>query len=391
MIPSPPRSAGESSRLRCPAGGTRQLGGGRALRNDPRIWGPGLRGHLGLVGSVQLPGQPSPGAKFGIAKGLLAAGETCTAGALCGMTRRRRAGPPDPLIGAGRFRRDRAFCADEIFLPSPQMVCGRAAHRGQRLGLGLLGETLAASAPISEHSGGNPLFAKRLIPAGRISVAGPNFRIRARVTVAGGVANDTFSDPLPTGFPHGTLLGSTPEVDVTNGAGDIGLLDLEVLFRGVGLAGVMHSVGIGASPGQSRRDRRERQTTGTAVAAAVDDGGPLRCDLRPVERRQHGQRGQPRHPVRRDPRLIDPVGSPPNRFPTDSQPPEQGKHLTRWARSRRGFHFEVNDAVSFQSTSRQRPPTDYAVSFRPDLKGTCGADPPSQDRLEALQPDPSDR
>lgn len=256
-----------------PAGGTDNLAVDVPSATTAYLGGRAFAGISASSGSVQLPQDNQVLVqKFGIAKGLLAAGEACTAGALCGYD------PADgglvrqiPLIGAGRFVAIGRFAQTKSSSPSPQMVAVELPTAGSGSGWGLLGETLAASAPIS-NTAAETLFSQNvLIPAGRISVAGTKLRIRARVTVAGGVANDTLQIRCRLDSLTGTLLGSTPEVDVTNGAGDIGLLDLEVLFRGVGLAGVMHSVGIGGiSPGQAVATGGNVQTTGTAVAAAVD-------------------------------------------------------------------------------------------------------------------------
>ena len=237
------------------------------------LGGRAFAGISASSGSVQLPQDNQVLVqKAGIAKCLLAAGEACTAGALGGYD------PADgglvrqiPLIGAGRFVPIGRFAQTKSSSASPQMVGVELLSTGNSSGWGLLGETLSASAPVSNTTSETLFSQSVLIPAGRIAVAGTKLRIRARVTVAGGVANDTLQIRCRLDSLTGTLLGSTPAVDVTNGAGDIGVLDLEVLFRGVGFAGVMHSVGIGGiSPGQAVATGGNVQTTGTAVAASVD-------------------------------------------------------------------------------------------------------------------------
>ena len=256
-----------------PAGGTDNVAVDVPSAATAYLGGRAFAGVAASAGSVQLPQDNQVLVqKAGIAKCLLAAGEACTAGALCGFD------PVDgglfrqiPLIGSGRFVPVGRFVQTKSSSGSPQMVGVELLSTGNSSGWALLGETLAASTPVSNTTAETLFSQSVLIPAGRIAVAGTKIRIRARVTVAGGVANDTLQIRCRMDSLTGTLLGATPAVDVTNGAGDIGLLDLEVLFRGVGVTGVLHSMGIGGiSPGQAVATGGNVQTTGTAVAASVD-------------------------------------------------------------------------------------------------------------------------
>lgn len=120
----------------------------------------------------------------------------------------------------------------------------------------------AASSTITNTTTETAFSTTFSIPANRLRV-GSVLRLRARASVSSGNSTDTLTLRARLTNAAGTLLGEGPAVDVTNGGGDVGDIDLEMIVRTLGSGGTMMSNGkIGLLTAV--------KSTGSAGAVTID-------------------------------------------------------------------------------------------------------------------------
>ena len=120
----------------------------------------------------------------------------------------------------------------------------------------------AASSTITNTTTETAFSTTFSIPANRLRV-GSVLRLRARASVSSGDGTDTLTLRARLTNAAGTLLGEGPAVDVTNGGGDVGDIDLEMIVRTLGGGGTMMTSGkIGLLTAV--------KSTGSAGAVTID-------------------------------------------------------------------------------------------------------------------------
>lgn len=100
----------------------------------------------------------------------------------------------------------------------------------------------AASSTITNSTEETAFSTTFSIPANRLRV-GSVINLRARASVSSGNGTDTLTLRARLTNASGTLLGAGPAVDVTNGGGDVGDIDLQLVVRSIGASGTVMSVG----------------------------------------------------------------------------------------------------------------------------------------------------
>jgi hypothetical protein len=209
--------------------------------------------------------------KLGIAKCVLKINTACTAGTDAGYDP-ADGGPVQPVTSAnvgslvviGRFSQSKTSSA------SPQFV-GVELHAEGASGDRVLGAITASSAAITNTTVETAFSLSVPIPANRIQSAGTVLKIRAKANVTGGNSTDTLKLTCRLDTAAGVILGATPAVDVTNGGGDLGFLDIMATIRSVGVSGTMVCDGLGGiSPGAAVATGGNVQVTGTASTVAID-------------------------------------------------------------------------------------------------------------------------
>lgn len=120
----------------------------------------------------------------------------------------------------------------------------------------------AASSTITNTTTETAFSTTFSIPANRLRV-GSVLRLRARASVSSGNSTDTLTLRARLTNAAGALLGEGPAVDVTNGGGDVGDIDLEMIVRTLGGGGTMMTSGkIGLLTAVT--------STGSAGAVTID-------------------------------------------------------------------------------------------------------------------------
>lgn len=120
----------------------------------------------------------------------------------------------------------------------------------------------AASSTITNTTTETAFSTTFSIPANRLRV-GSVLRLRARASVSSGDSTDTLTLRARLTNAAGALLGEGPAVDVTNGGGDVGDIDLEMIVRTLGGGGTMMTSGkIGLLTAVT--------STGSAGAVTID-------------------------------------------------------------------------------------------------------------------------
>lgn len=120
----------------------------------------------------------------------------------------------------------------------------------------------AASSTITNTTTETAFSTTFSIPANRLRV-GSVLRLRARASVSSGNSTDTLTLRARLTNAAGALLGEGPAVDVTNGGGDVGDIDLEMIVRTLGGGGTMMTSGkIGLLTAV--------KSTGSAGAVTID-------------------------------------------------------------------------------------------------------------------------
>lgn len=120
----------------------------------------------------------------------------------------------------------------------------------------------AASSTITNTTTETAFSTTFSIPANRLRV-GSVLRLRARASVSSGNSTDTLTLRARLTNEAGALLGEGPAVDVTNGGGDVGDIDLEMIVRTLGGGGTMMTSGkIGLLTAVT--------STGSAGAVTID-------------------------------------------------------------------------------------------------------------------------
>lgn len=174
--------------------------------------------------------------KAGFAKGLLKASTACEKYSPAGY---------DPTDGGyivphvsgktvqiGRFSQSKSSSA------SPQFV-GVWLDEGGSLGELLIGATTATSGNVTNVNTETPFDKTISIPANLLS-AGAVLKILAKVNVLSGNGTDTLLLKLKLGSQ---VLCATAAIDVTNGGGDLGILQATVTIRSIGASGVATAAG----------------------------------------------------------------------------------------------------------------------------------------------------
>ena len=164
-------------------------------------------------------------------------------------------------IQIGRFTQSKSSSA------SAQYV-GVWLDEGGSLGEMLIGAITATSSAVTNTASETPFDKKVTIPANLLS-AGAVLRIRGKVNVTSGNGTDTLILKLKLGSQ---VLITSAAVDVTNGGGDLGVLDAEVTVRSIGATGTVTAAGFSSlgAPGTATL-----RVGGTAGTVTVDTTGDL--------------------------------------------------------------------------------------------------------------------
>jgi hypothetical protein len=199
--------------------------------------------------------------RLGIANCLLSSGSTCTAGDYAAY---------DPANGGaivpytsttqvviGKFTQTKTAQSFEQFVG---VFLQDGLGAGSTKGVPPLGKITSVVGPIS-NTALETVLASLTVPANYVN-PGSTFRLFAKASVAGGNGTDTLTLRVRLDNVAGTLLATSPAVDVVNAGGDIGIIDLTGI---VGAAGnVISTFGTaGISPGQAVAAGGNVQTTGS--------------------------------------------------------------------------------------------------------------------------------
>jgi hypothetical protein len=140
------------------------------------------------------------------------------------------------LVRIGTSRQSKVSNASIIMLSV--LLDGRDSDMSARS----LSVITAASTAITNTTSETAFSTTFAIPANRLRV-GSVLRLRARASVSSGNSTDTLTLRARLTNAAGTLLGEGPAVDVTNGGGDVGDIDLEMIVRTLGGGGTMMTNG----------------------------------------------------------------------------------------------------------------------------------------------------
>ncbi len=180
--------------------------------------------------------------KSGVAKAYLKANVASTKGMECGYDP-ADAGFVQPitavnrgkLVPIGRFTQTKASSA------SPQCV-GVQLLEPQQFSGGALSVAVADGTAYTNSTTETTLGSVS-VPANFVTQVGQEFDIFSRVDVTSGNGADTL---VLKAYLGSTLIGESPTVDVTDGGGDIGLMQLRITARVVGAAGTAYAAGQSA-------------------------------------------------------------------------------------------------------------------------------------------------
>ena len=160
------------------------------------------------------------------------------------------------LVRIGTSRQSKVSNASIIMLSV--LLDGRDSDMSARN----LSVITAASSTITNTTTETAFSTTFSIPANRLRV-GSVLRLRARASVSSGNSTDTLTLRARLTNAAGALLGEGPAVDVTNGGGDVGDIDLEMIVRTLGGGGTMVTSGkIGLLTAVN--------STGSAGAVTID-------------------------------------------------------------------------------------------------------------------------
>lgn len=160
------------------------------------------------------------------------------------------------LVRIGTSRQSKVSNASIIMLSV--LLDGRDSDMSARN----LSVITAASSTITNTTTETAFSTTFSIPANRLRV-GSVLRLRARASVSSGNSTDTLTLRARLTNAAGALLGEGPAVDVTNGGGDVGDIDLEMIVRTLGGGGTMMTNGkIGLLTAV--------KSTGSAGAVTID-------------------------------------------------------------------------------------------------------------------------
>lgn len=140
------------------------------------------------------------------------------------------------LVRIGTSRQSKVSNASIIMLSV--LLDGRDSDMSARN----LSVITAASSTITNTTTETAFSTTFSIPANRLRV-GSVLRLRARASVSSGNSTDTLTLRARLTNAAGALLGEGPAVDVTNGGGDVGDIDLEMIVRTLGSGGTMMTNG----------------------------------------------------------------------------------------------------------------------------------------------------
>ena len=160
------------------------------------------------------------------------------------------------LVRIGTSRQSRASNASVILIAV--LLDGRESDMGARN----LSVVTAASSAITNTVTETAFSTTFSIPANRLRV-GSVLSLRARASVSSGNSTDTLTLRARLTNAAGAVLGAGLAFDVTNGGGDVGDINLQMVVRTLGAAGTMMSAGtIGLLTAV--------QATGSAGAVTID-------------------------------------------------------------------------------------------------------------------------
>lgn len=169
--------------------------------------------------------------KAGVAKALLKANTACERYSLAGY---------DPTDGgyvvphvSGKTIQIGRFTQTKSSSTSAQFV-GVWLDEGGALGELLIGAITATSGNVTNTTT-ETAFDKTVSIPGNLLSAGAVLKIFAKVNVTSGNSTDTLQLKLKFGSQ---VIATTPAVDVTNGGGDLGVLQAVVTIRSIGSSGV---------------------------------------------------------------------------------------------------------------------------------------------------------
>ena len=140
------------------------------------------------------------------------------------------------LVRIGTSRQSRASNASVILIAV--LLDGRESDMGARN----LSVVTAASSAITNTVTETAFSTTFSIPANRLRV-GSVLSLRARASVSSGNSTDTLTLRARLTDAAGAVLGAGLAFDVTNGGGDVGDINLQMVVRTLGAAGTMMSVG----------------------------------------------------------------------------------------------------------------------------------------------------
>lgn len=160
------------------------------------------------------------------------------------------------LVRIGTSRQSKVSNASIIMLSV--LLDGRDSDMSARS----LSVVTAASTAITNTTTETAFSTTFSIPANRLRV-GSVLSLRTRASVSSGNSTDTLTLRARLTNASGTLLGAGLAFDVTNGGGDVGDINLQMVVRSLGAAGTMMSSGsIGLLTAV--------QATGSAGAVTID-------------------------------------------------------------------------------------------------------------------------
>lgn len=130
----------------------------------------------------------------------------------------------------------------------------------------LLGAIISSSTAVTDTTSETAFDQAVTVPANLLS-AGAVLRIRGKVRVTSGNGTDTLTLRLRIGGLTGVLLATAPAFDVTNGGGDLGVLDSVVTVREIGASG---SITAASGAGLGVPGTATWRVDGTVGAQSID-------------------------------------------------------------------------------------------------------------------------
>lgn len=243
------------------------------LPNDADAYAGG-RAFIGIwmnAGTATSGTDRGPVQKLGVAQCRLKASTACQAGQLAaydptdgGTVVPWTSGKQIPI---GRFSQTKASNASGVTFVGVELDAAIAGGPQEFL----VGSVITNSSNITNSVAETAFDQSVSIPANLLS-AGAVLRIRGKVNVTSGNANDTLTLRLRLGGLTGVLLAAGPAIDVTDGGGDLGVFDAVVTVRSIGAAGTVTSaatVGLGV-PGTATM-----RVAGSAGTLTVDTTAAL--------------------------------------------------------------------------------------------------------------------